>query len=253
MRLSYCVEMLWPDVACEKAMQLAHGAGAKAIEFWGWWNKDLDAIISVSDELSLPIVAICTPFYSLVDEKERGAWLHGLEGSIQAAQKLHCPHIITQVGSELPGVPRDKQYQSMVDGLREATPLLDKADITLVVEPLNTVHDHKGYYLTSSDEAAMALKEVDHPKIKMLFDIYHQALMGEDVVAKIQEHLPLIAHMHCAGAPGRGPLNTGTLDYDQVFAAIDRLPYQGHVGVELKTDDPLSEVRRLTAKYPPRK
>ena len=249
MKLSYCVEMLWPDLPCQEAMRLAHEGGARAIEFWGWWNKDLDAILGVSQELGLPVAAICTPFYSLVDPKERGAWLTGLKDSIAAAEKLRCPHIISQVGSALPGVPRETQYQSMVEGLRRAIPLLEVSGVTLVVEPLNTVTDHKGYYLTSSDEAAKALLEIAHPRIRMLFDIYHQALMGEDVVAQITRHLPLIAHMHCAGVPGRGPLNTGVLDYDAVFTAIDRLPYLGHVGVELKTGRPLDEVRRLSEKY----
>lgn len=248
MKLSFCVEMLWPDLPCEQAMALAHAKGARAIEFWGWWDKDLRAIEQASQALNLQVAALCTPFHSLVDRAEHAAWLQGLKETIQVANRLRCPIIISQVGNALPNQPRDIQQQAMIEGLRQAIPLLEACEAVLVIEPLNTVTDHKGYYLTSSDQAAQVLQAVDHRQIRMLFDIYHQALMGEQVIDKIGQHLPLIGHMHCAGVPGRGPLSSGQLDYDAVFRAIQHHGYQGYVGVELKTDRPEDEVATWAGK-----
>ena len=68
-------------------------------------------------------------------------------------------------------------------------PYLEKAGITLVVEPLNIRIDHKGYYLYSSDEAAEVIKEVDSSNVKMLFDIYHQQITEGDLIRRIREYI----------------------------------------------------------------
>ncbi len=44
MKMSVCLDALWPRLPCEDAVTLATGSGATAIEFWGWWDKDLPAV-----------------------------------------------------------------------------------------------------------------------------------------------------------------------------------------------------------------
>jgi hydroxypyruvate isomerase len=53
-------------------------------------------------------------------------------------------------------------------------PNAEAAGITVVVEPLNTLVDHMGYFLTGADEGATIIREVDSPAVRLLFDIYHQ-------------------------------------------------------------------------------
>ena len=111
-------------------------------------------------------------------------------------------------------------------------PYLEKAGITLVVEPLNIRVDHKGYYLYSSDEAAEVIKEVDSSNVKMLFDIYHQQITEGDLIRRIREYIPYIGHFHSAGNPGRNELYDSEIDYKKVFQAIKETGYDGHIGLE---------------------
>ena len=51
----------------------------------------------------------------------------------------------------------------------------------LVLEPLNDRVDHPGYYLTSTVEGLDIVDEVDRPEVRLLYDIYHSAMMGEEI------------------------------------------------------------------------
>ncbi len=248
MKMSVCVDALWPKIPCEDAAVLAAGYGAEAIEFWGWWGKNLYAVKKACKESGLAVAAICTRFISLVDGQEQEAYLQGLKETVDAARELHCRTIISRVGKELIGVPREVQRSQLIDGLRKAAELISSHDMQLVIEPLNTRVDHKGYFLWSSSEAAQIVREVNSPQVKMLFDIYHQQIMEGDILRHIQENLDCIGHMHCAGVPGRHSLLESELDYGYVFKMIDAMGYDGFIGMELFTATPEEEIMRWCRK-----
>lgn len=248
MKMSVCVDALWPQIPCEDSVILAARNGATAIEFWSWWDKNLQAVMKTCNNSGVTVAAMCTRFYSLVDEREQEAYLQGLKETIDAAQMLGCRTIISQVGNELVGVPRVKQHRQLADGLRRAADLLSIHDIQLVIEPLNTRMDHKGYFLWSSDEAAQIIQEVNSPQIKMLFDIYHQQVMEGDILQHIREYRAFIGHMHCAGVPGRHSLVDSELNYGYVFKAIEAMGYEGFMGLELFTGTPEAEIRNWCLK-----
>lgn len=247
MRFSLCTDALWPRLSCEEAAGLAARLGARAIEFWSWWDKDLPAIRAVCRQENLRVAAICTRFISLVDETQREAYLDGLKGTLDAAEQLGAGFIISQVGDAIPGLPREKQHGSLLKGLARAAALLEGRPLRLLIEPLNSVKDHKGYYLSSSSEAVEMLEQLGHPQVGLLFDLYHQAMMGENLLDSIISCLPHIGHMHCAGVPGRGPLRQGRLDYAALFSAIDGLGYQGLIGMEWMDKAPEEELAHWLA------
>ena len=137
LRPSVCIDAVLGDLDLAAAVQTVADAGLDAFEFWCWWEKDIDAVIAARDAHGMDISSCCTKFISLVDPSQRDAYLDGLNQSIVAAQKLGIKKLISQVGDALPGVDRKDQHRSLVDGLKAAAPLLEAADITLVIEPLN--------------------------------------------------------------------------------------------------------------------
>ncbi|AZN43451.1 glyoxylate-induced protein [Paenibacillus albus] len=206
--------------------------GYDTIEFWSWWDRDVEKIARTARELGLGIASVCTKMESLVDASKRDAFVAGLRESIAVAGQLGCKVLIAQAGAELASVPREEQQRSMIEGLKIAAPLLEEAGVTLVLEPLNTLVDHKGYYLYSSEEAFHIIREVGSPNVKLVFDIYHQQIMEGNVLANIIPNLELIGHFHAAGNPGRHELSTGELHYDRIFEAIDAAGYEGYMGLE---------------------
>ena len=176
LRPSVCIDAIFEGMASLQAIDLVAESPLNAIEFWGWWDKDVPAIRSACDRHNLDISACCTKFISLVDPSTRSAYLAGLEESISAAKQLRCRTLISQVGDFRLGVDREDQHECLVAGLKEAAPLLEAADVRLVIEPLNELVDHAGYYLVRSDEAFEIVSKVGSSHVKVVFDIYHQQI-----------------------------------------------------------------------------
>lgn len=121
--------------------------------------------------------------------------------------------------------------------------------LTLIVEPLNTLINHKDAYLWSSAEGFEIIREVDSPQVKLLYDIYHQQVMEGNIINNVVNNLDCIAHLHAAGLPGRNDLQFGENDYKVIFAKIDAAGYTGACALEYRPlMDPvesLKEFRRI--------
>ena len=223
-------------------------AGIPAFEFWGWWDKDMTEIKAAKARHQLDISACCTKFISLVNPATRDDYLSGLKESIEAAQSLECKTLISQVGDALPGVDRKTQHDCLVEGLRQASGLLEGSNLTLVIEPLNELVDHAGYYLIRSDEAFDVVSKVDSPSIKVVFDIYHQQISEGQLIRNLTSNIDRIAHFHAAGNPGRHELTQGEIHYPSVFEAIQSTNYEGYVGLEYwPLKDPLDGLREVAS------
>lgn len=222
------------ELAFEERMRHVAALGFRAFEFWGWWNKDIAAIDSERRRLGLQVASFCTRLVPLTDEARREEFLEGLRESLEVAARLDCRTLIAQTGPDLPGVERAEQRRSIIDGLRAAAPYLQAAGVTLVVEPLNTLVDHAGYFLSLTGEACGILDEVDSPWVKLLYDVYHQQISEGNLIPTITRHLPHIGYFHIADHPGRGEPGTGEIHYGNVLAAIRRAGYSGFVGLEFR-------------------
>ncbi len=230
--LSVCIDAVFENKPIEEAITAVAESGIKAIEFWGWWDKDLAVLTRAQKKHGLEISACCTRFVSLVDPEKRGEYLSGLMESITIAHQIGTKVLISQVGDFLPDVARSAQHQSLVDGLREAAPLLEAADITLVIEPLNELVDHAGYFLVRSEEAFEVIDQVASPNVKVVFDIYHQQISEGHLIRNLSDNIDNIGHFHAAGNPGRNELTKGEIHYPHVFSAIRETGYTDYVGLE---------------------
>jgi hydroxypyruvate isomerase len=150
MKLSVCIDALYKGRNFIESLHDISSIGIDTFEFWSWWNKDIRLIQETKEELNLGVSTFCTKFISLVDQAKREEYIHGLLESIEVAKKLNCKTLITQVGNELHDISREVQHHNLVEGLQECAPILEKEGITLLVEPLNTIVNHKGYYLYRS-------------------------------------------------------------------------------------------------------
>ena len=50
---------------------------------------------------------------------------------------------------------------------------------------------------------ARVAREVNSPRVKLLYDIYHMQIMEEDLIATICENIDVLGHFHTGGVPGR--------------------------------------------------
>ena len=249
---SACLNALFGHLSPAEAVKTARDCGLSAFEIWGWWDMDLDALLKAKEEHGLYMTAMCTRMISLTDAGQRNAYLDGLQQSIAEAQKLGCTMLISQVGGELSHLTREEQHQSIVDGLKACVPLLEQAGMMLVIEPLNTLIDHPGYYLTRSDEAFAIVREVDSPHIKVLYDVYHQQITEGNLIPTIQQNIDWIGHIHIAGHPGRHEvLGNQEIHYPAVLSALAKAGYTGAIGLEyFPVEDACAGLQKLLKEIP---
>lgn len=240
MKLSVCIDAVFAGRDIEEAIGTVKNMGIPAVEFWTWEDKEWDKLKRAKQETGIEIAAFCTGFISLVDAQKRQEYINFLIRTITAAKEVGCKTLISQTGADM-GTPREVQHAALVEGLKACVPYLEESGITLVVEPLNTRVDHKGYYLFSSDEGAQIIKEVGSENVKMLYDIYHQQITEGDLIRRIREYAPYIGHFHAAGNPGRHELYCSEIDYHKVMEALKEIGYDGYVGLEYFPVDAIEE------------
>jgi hydroxypyruvate isomerase len=166
------------------------------------------------------------------------------EDRLRAAAAAGVPNLVCFSGNRR-GQADEEGLANCVEGFRRLAPAAEKAGVTLCLELLNSKVDHPDYQCDNTAWGVEVVKRVGSPRVRLLFDIYHMAVMGEDVIAMIREHHACFAHYHTAGVPGRHEIDASqTLDYPTIMRAIKATGYDGFVGHEfLPTRDPLTSLR----------
>ena len=177
----------------------------------------------------------------MIDPGERHFFLDELSETIKIAKSINCPRVmlLTQTLAEngkAGSIPKNLSEVQIRDEIiacgREAAALADRSNIDIVLEPLNSLADHPRYFLDSSSLAFQIISEINHPRFKILYDIYHMAMMREDVISDIEEKLDWIGYFHVADIPGRTEPGSGEISYRDIFALLNSLRYKGMVGFE---------------------
>ena len=192
---------------------------------------------------------VSEPTARLVDPTTHDEFIAGVNRSSRLAARLNARNLIVVSGDELPNGARVDQRSAIAKALRRAAPIAAKAGIRLVLEPLNTIVDHKGYFLDSTSEALEIIRAVDHPAVGLLYDIYHSVVMGEDPAEVLTGAGGLVGHVHIADVPGRHEPGTGRIDWSKCLRSLRAVGYEGPLGLEFlpvhDTDSSLANVQRL--------
>ena len=251
MRLCVPIPCFFGDMDFCEGLRRVKALGYDAAETYNWKGLDFDAVRRTCEETGVELLSMCTSEFRMTDPTFRQAWLDGLEESCQAANRMGVKRLITQVGQDT-GAPREPQHAAIVETLNLARPILEKSGVTIMLEPLNTLVNHPGYYLWSAVEGFEIIREVNHPLVKLVYDIYHQQVMEGNIIPNITKNLDCIAHLHSAGHPGRNELQYGENDYKVIFAAVDKAGYTGACGLEYRPlmdpEESLREAKRLYGK-----
>jgi hydroxypyruvate isomerase len=117
--------------------------------------------------------------------------------------------------------------------LKYAAEQLKRANIKLLIEPINTF-DIPGFYLSKTQQAIDIMDEVGSDNLYLQYDIYHAQRMEGEIANTIQKYLPRIAHIQLADNPGRNEPGTGEINYDYLFGLLDQIAYKGWIGCEYK-------------------
>ena len=175
-----------------------------------------------------------------------------LKKSIDLAVEVECPSVITFTGMREKGITDKAGARNCVDCWKQVIDYAEAKKINLCLEHLNSRDDshpmkgHPGYFGDDVDFCVDLIRQVDSPRMKLLFDVYHVQIMNGDVIRRIREYKDVIGHYHTAGNPGRGELDeTQEINYPAVMRTILETGYKGFVAQEFipTWDDPVLALR----------
>ncbi len=255
MKLSACIEVLYPHLPFIGRVKAAAEDHLPAIEFWGFSDKDLNAVSAQAALHGMQIAACCVGTadskkaaafdeYGLVCPQSPALFSEICAESVEIARKYQIPSLIVCSGKERTEYSRKAQRENIIASLSLAAGRLADSGVTLVIEPLNTAKDHPGVFLSRSDEALAILQAVNAPQVKMLFDIYHQQMTEGNLTDNILKMLPYIGHFHLADVPGRHEPGSGEINWRFLLPEIENAGYKGYYGLEYLPNGDTSQTLR---------
>ena len=255
-RFAANLTMLWQDLEPFQRFEAAAAVGFAQVEMLFPHQLDADRLASVLDQLELEMV-VFDPAAGNWDAGDRGfltlpgreqEFVDTLQSAIALATRIGTSRLNALVGVPPAEVSRELARETAIANLSRVEPLVRAADITLLVEAINTI-DMPGYWASTVDAAADLVEAVNSPNVRLQLDQYHAAMAGEDALDCLHRYFPLIRHVQIADVPGRHEPGTGTQPIAEFLRELDRLGYDGFVGLEYRplvdTASSLAWIRRM--------
>ncbi len=234
----------FPGRTIEEKLENLASWGFPAYE-WLHPKGDLDTLKAAMDRAGLKLSAICGAGAiaprQMVDPDDHDRIVRQFNDAVKRAHKLGCKNIIGLTGNERQDVSREKQTEYVVRCLKRLAPIAEDEGVTICLEALNVLVNHKGYFLVTTGHTMEILEAVDSPNVKMCFDIYHQQISEGNVIRNLSVNIDRIGHFHVGDNPGRKQPGTGELNYKNIFKAIHATGYEGFVTLECGLQGPLDD------------
>ena len=233
--------MLFNEAPFLERFERASKAGFNAVEFLFPYAYSAAEIKQQLDQHQLTLVLHNLPAGDW-DAGERGIACHpdrveefrqGVARAIEYAKVLGVQQLNCLAGKTPVGVDPKLLQTTLVENLRYAAAELKKANLRLLIEPINTF-DIPGFFLNTTKQAADILTEVAADNLFIQYDIYHAQRMEGELANTIEKNLSKIGHIQLADNPGRNEPGTGEINYPYLFKFLDRIGYHGWIGCEYK-------------------
>jgi len=245
---SICYPLFMPkEMSLESLVKTAADIGYAAIELWAR-PADFEQIVALAKRYGL-VIASMVGHGSLPDglnKRSNHARIAGeLRTSIALAAQHGIPGVICFSGNRQPHMSEVEAIEAVADGLRRVAPYAEEMGVNLNLELLNSKVDHPGYQCDHTAWGVAVCERVNSPRVKLLYDIYHMAIMEGDIIRTIREQSKWIGHFHTAGNPGRNDLDDSQeLNYAGICRAIAATDYALYVGHEFRPKgDPIAALQ----------
>ena len=243
--------MLWTvdkKLPFERRMEMVAEAGYSAIElvdeFKGWSDADFRRVNARKRELKLTFDATAGVWKGIADPGGIDAFVADLTAFVPTAQKLECSDIIVLSGNRVEGATHEQQHRACVESLKRGADIAEKNGLRLLLENIDQEENPK-YFLTSVAEGFGIVREVNHPRVKFLYDFYHEQISEGNLIKKLEENIQHVGLVHIADVPGRHEPGTGEIAYASIYRKLAQLHYSDYVAMEFEpTGDVVESLRK---------
>jgi len=216
--------------------------GFKAYSFWSATPEERAAMLKAQQETGLTCVSIVgtgtaggTTGFTRPGAEE--SLLTEIRERVAIAREFGNPDLISFVGRIQEDVPWETQRAGIVQGLKKAGDIAKAGGVTITIEPLSVEPNQPRRALDRTIECFPVIQEVNHPNVKVCFDLYHLQRTEGNLIVNLRRGLAggLIKIVQIGDVPGRLEPGTGEINYPFVFKELRRLGYSGYLDTEMGT------------------
>jgi hydroxypyruvate isomerase len=243
------LSILFTELPLLERPAAAAAAGFDAVEFW--WpfsvavpsDSEIDAFAGAIEDAGVQLVGL-NFFAGDMPGGDRGlvSWparseefRDNIDVTVALGQRLGCRAFNALYGNRVDGVSEQEQDDVAAENLALAAKAAAAVDAVVLVEPVSGA---PRYPLLRAAEAIGVIdrvqRESDADNLRLLFDVYHLSVNGDDVNAAIDAYADRIGHVQIADAPGRNEPGTGELPIASYLDRLEAAGYDGYVGLEYK-------------------
>jgi len=241
------ISMLFTELPLTARPAAARAAGFTAVEAWWPFGSAVPAASEVAGferavrDAGVQLIAL-NGFAGNMRAGDRGilSWpgrqqefLDNLDLVLELGARLGCRRFNLLYGNRIEGSGgAAAQDELAIENLTAAARAARRAGAAVLVEPLSALPQ---YPLRTSGDVMGVLSRLPADcadSVRLLADLYHLRVNGEDIPAMLGRVHQRIGHVQVADVPGRHEPGTGTADLDGWVAALRRLGYQGWIGLE---------------------
>ena len=242
--------MLWTiyrklpfDQRLEKVAEAGYHAVELVNEYEKWSPEEFRLASAKLRSLGIVVDAMAGVWTGIANPQAQEKFLADLTRLLPIAEQLECPGIIVLSGDRVEGLSREAHHQSCIESLKRAAEIADKRNLTLLLENIDPEENPK-YYLTSVAEGFEIIRQVNHPRVKFLYDFYHEQISEGNLIEKLEKNIAQVGLLHVADVPGRHEPGTGEINYGNIYRKLAHLSYRGYVAMEFEpAGDPVVSLR----------
>lgn len=253
--LSVNIEYMFKEAGerLEDRIAAAAAAGYRKVEMFTTGGRDLASLAAAARDNDARIYSVVADPRTRLIEKETHAGFRDLfRKAAEDALAIGCDHVVVGSGPGAPYMKRAVQLAIVSEAVASIVPIAEELGVVAILEAVNTRVDHPGVLFSQTIDAVTVIRNVQSPRVRLLYDIYHSIAEGENVAEQLAANIDIIEHVQIADAPGRGEPGTGEVDWATTLGLLRQSGYAGVIGVECyptlaSTGDALAMIRDLAA------
>lgn len=231
--------MLFTEVPFMDRFSLAQKEGFRFVEYLFPYEYELDRLKEELSQNGLKQILFNLPSGNwaagdrgiAADSARIEEFRAGVSVGIEYALGLGVNQVNCLAGKTVSGFSYEEQWSTLVENVRYAAKALADKKLNLVIEPINHF-DIPGFFLNKTEQVVKLIDEVAMPNVFVQYDVYHAQREEGELTNTLRKHINKIAHIQIADNPGRHQPGTGEINYPHIFDTLERLGYQGYVGLE---------------------
>ncbi len=232
MKFSIAINMTMTEYSIEDRIKIAAECGFDGVDvYMDHDTYDPEKLRKTAEECKTPIVSsgVNDCFHNTFDRhwsELAPVWKEAFEFATACGSRA-----IAGLGGFKTGDHYDPKCL-IIENVKRLSELAREYEITVMVEPINNVLEHKTAYLHTSAMGLEIVKAVNSPYVKLLYDFIHLESAEGNVLLNSTQNVDLIQMFHVVGIPRHDEPFHSPLDYPYLLQKLEEAGYDGFVCAE---------------------